>query len=59
MTEPWLREGMQVFKCKFVQSYGQTETTSSIVALAPDDHTLDDMPHMRSAGKAMAAAMAR
>ncbi len=48
-----LREGMQVFKCKFVQSYGQTETTSSIVALAPDGHTLDDMPQMRSAGKAL------
>lgn len=48
-----LREALQVFGCRFVQSYGQTETTSSIVALSPDEHTLEDAPHMRSAGKAL------
>ncbi len=48
-----LREAMRVFGCRFVQSYGQTETASAIVALAPDDHTLDDVEHMRSAGKAL------
>ena len=46
-----LRQAMKVFGCKFVQSYGQTETSSSIVCLAPEDHTLVDVPHMRSAGK--------
>jgi acyl-CoA synthetase (AMP-forming)/AMP-acid ligase II len=46
-----LREAMRVFGCRFAQSYGQTETSSVIVCLAPEDHTLDDVPHMRSAGK--------
>jgi acyl-CoA synthetase (AMP-forming)/AMP-acid ligase II len=46
-----LRDGMQVFGCRFVQSYGQTETASCIVCMAPDDHTLEDLPHMRAAGK--------
>jgi long-chain acyl-CoA synthetase len=48
-----LRTAMRVFGCRFVQSYGQTESASSIVALAPEDHTLDNVPHMRSAGKAL------
>jgi fatty-acyl-CoA synthase len=49
-----LRECMDVFKCGFVQMYGMTETTGTIVALEPEDHTLEDVPHMRSAGKPLA-----
>ncbi|RAR48257.1 long-chain acyl-CoA synthetase [Paraburkholderia unamae] len=48
-----LREGMEVFKCGFVQQYGMTETTGTIVALPPEDHTLADVPRMRAAGRAM------
>ncbi|AGI26787.1 long-chain-fatty-acid--CoA ligase [Pseudomonas sp. ATCC 13867] len=48
-----LREGMAVFGCGFVQQYGMTETTGTIVALPPEDHTPADVPRMRAAGKAM------
>lgn len=48
-----LREGMEVFGCGFVQQYGMTETTGTIVALAPEDHTPADVLRMRAAGKAM------
>ncbi len=47
-----LREGIEVFKCGFVQQYGMTETTGTIVALAPADHTTEEgSPRMRAAGK--------
>lgn len=46
-----LKECMDVFKCGFVQLYGMTETTGMLTVLAPEDHTTDDVPHMRSAGK--------
>ena len=46
-----LRECMDVFKCGFVQMYGMTETTGTIVALEPEDHTPEGSERMRSAGK--------
>ena len=46
-----LRECMDVFKCGFVQMYGMTETTGTIVALGPEDHDPAGSPRMRSAGK--------
>jgi long-chain acyl-CoA synthetase len=46
-----LRECMDVLGCGFVQFYGMTETTGTIVALAPDDHTPAGSPRMRAAGK--------
>jgi long-chain acyl-CoA synthetase len=46
-----LRECMEVFGCGFVQMYGMTETCGTIVALAPEDHTPEGSPRMRSAGK--------
>lgn len=46
-----LREGMEVFKCGFVQNYGMTETCGTVVALPPDDHVPEGSPRMRSAGK--------
>jgi acyl-CoA synthetase (AMP-forming)/AMP-acid ligase II len=46
-----LRECMDVFKCGFVQMYGMTETTGTIVALEPEDHSPEGSPRMRSAGK--------
>lgn len=48
-----LREAVEVFGCGFVQMYGMTETTGTIVALPPEDHTLEGNPRMRSAGKAL------
>jgi long-chain acyl-CoA synthetase len=48
-----LRECMEVFGCGFVQMYGMTETTGTIVALPPEDHDPKGNPRMRSAGKPM------
>ncbi len=46
-----LREGVEVFGCGFVQMYGMTETTGTIVALPPEDHKPEGTPRMRAAGK--------
>lgn len=46
-----LREGIEVFGCGFAQQYGMTETTGTVVALPPEDHTTEDVPRMRAAGK--------
>jgi acyl-CoA synthetase (AMP-forming)/AMP-acid ligase II len=48
-----MREAIEVFACGFVQMYGMTETTGTIVALPPEDHDPDGTPKMRSAGKAL------
>ncbi|MEN9314904.1 MAG: hypothetical protein RIS35_1297 [Pseudomonadota bacterium] len=48
-----LRECMEVFKCGFVQMYGLTETTGTVVALPPEDHDPNGSPRMRAAGKAL------
>jgi fatty-acyl-CoA synthase len=45
-----LKECIEVFKCGFVQMYGMTETTGTIVALPPEDH-VEGLERMRSAGK--------
>lgn len=47
-----LRECIDVFKCGFVQMYGMTETTGTIVALPPEDH-VEGLERMKSAGKAL------
>jgi len=47
-----LKECIEVFKCGFVQMYGMTETTGTIVALPPEDH-IEGLERMRSAGKAL------
>ena len=48
-----MREAIDVFGCGFVQMYGMTETTGTIVALPPEDHDPAGAPTMRSAGKAL------
>ncbi len=48
-----LKECMEVFGCGFVQMYGMTETTGTIVALPPEDHDPAGNARMRSAGKAL------
>lgn len=47
-----LKECIAVFGCGFVQMYGMTETTGTIVVLAPEDH-VEGRDCMRSAGKAL------
>ncbi|MGB0920314.1 MAG: fatty acid--CoA ligase [Alphaproteobacteria bacterium] len=46
-----LRECMDMFGCGFVQMYGMTETTGTVVALPPEDHDPAGNERMRSAGK--------
>ena len=46
-----LRECMDVLGCGFVQFYGMTETTGTIVALPPEDHVPEGSARMRAAGK--------
>jgi acyl-CoA synthetase (AMP-forming)/AMP-acid ligase II len=42
---------VEVFGCGFVQMYGMTETTGTVVVLPPEDHSLEGNKRMRSAGK--------
>jgi len=46
-----LREAIAVMGCGFVQFYGMTETTGTIVALPPEDHLPEGAARMRAAGK--------
>lgn len=48
-----LKQCMDVFGCGFIQMYGMTETSGTIVALPPEDHDPNGNPRMRSAGKAL------
>ncbi len=45
-----MREAMRVIGCGFVQMYGMTETSGTIVALDPEDHAPEGSPKMRSVG---------
>ena len=49
-----MREAMRVMGCGFVQMYGMTETTGTIVALDPEDHVPEGSPRMRSVGRPLA-----
>ncbi len=42
---------MERFGCGFVQMYGMTETSGTIVTLDPEDHVPEGSPRMRSVGK--------
>jgi acyl-CoA synthetase (AMP-forming)/AMP-acid ligase II len=48
-----LRQCMAVFGAEFVQAYGMTETTGTIVSLWPEDHSLDGNQRMRGQGRAL------
>jgi acyl-CoA synthetase (AMP-forming)/AMP-acid ligase II len=48
-----LRQCIQMFKSEFIQVYGMTETTGTIVMLPPEDHDPNGNARMRSAGKAL------
>ncbi|CAN5553952.1 fatty acid--CoA ligase [soil metagenome] len=52
ISEEVLVKSLEVFKCKFWQAYGLTETTGAVVNLAPEDHDVSG-PHrhrLRSCG---------
>jgi len=56
MTESLLKQAMAVFKCAFVQMYGQTEASSALTCLTAADHrrALEDKPELlRSCGRAV------
>lgn len=46
-----MKRSMEVFGCGFVQMYGMTETSGTIVTLNPEDHDVNGNPRMRSVGK--------
>jgi acyl-CoA synthetase (AMP-forming)/AMP-acid ligase II len=48
-----LRQCIQMFGAQFIQAYGMTETTGTIVMLPPEDHDPNGNDRMRSAGKAL------
>jgi len=54
ISETVLRQAMEVFQCDFVQMYGMTETTGTVVNLSPEDHqrALEGSPELlRSCGR--------
>jgi long-chain acyl-CoA synthetase len=48
-----LGRAMSTIGCSFSQSYGMTESCSTVVVLPPDDHIPPGNPKMRSAGRAL------
>lgn len=48
-----LQQAIDVFQCRFAQSYGMSETSGPVVGLAPEDHEPSDNPRMASAGRAL------
>jgi acyl-CoA synthetase (AMP-forming)/AMP-acid ligase II len=46
-----LRQCIQMFGSQFVQVYGMTETTGTIITLPPEDHDPEGNERMRAAGK--------
>jgi acyl-CoA synthetase (AMP-forming)/AMP-acid ligase II len=49
-----MKQAIEVLGCGFVQMYGMTETSGTIVALDPDDHVPEGSPRMRSVGTPLA-----
>ena len=45
-----MKRAMKVLGCGFVQMYGMTETSGTIVALDPEDHVPEGSSRMRSVG---------
>jgi acyl-CoA synthetase (AMP-forming)/AMP-acid ligase II len=57
ISEEVLVKSIEVFKCKFWQAYGLTETTGAVVNLAPDDHDVSG-PNRHRSGRAARPARA-
>ena len=54
-----LRECIKVFGADFIQAYGMTETTGTVILLPPEDHDPNGNSRMRSAGRPMAGVEVR
>lgn len=54
-----LRACIQVFGADFIQAYGMTETTGTVIMLPPEDHDPNGNARMRSAGRPMKGVEAR
>jgi fatty-acyl-CoA synthase len=48
-----LRSALEVFKCRFAQVYGLTETTGAITCLAPEEHSDPSSERLLSCGRAL------
>ncbi|WP_432767813.1 MAG: fatty acid--CoA ligase [Sphingopyxis sp.] len=48
-----LRACIQTFGADFIQAYGMTETTGTVIMLPPEDHDPNGNARMRSAGRPM------
>lgn len=62
ISESLLRQAIDVFQCEFIQMYGMTETTGTVVNLSPDDHrcALAGRPELlRSCGRPSVGAEAK
>ena len=61
MPHEVVRDAISIFDCGLMNAYGQTESTSTITYLGPDDHRLDGTPEenelklkrLRSVGRPM------
>ncbi|GAA3523070.1 fatty acid--CoA ligase [Aeromicrobium panaciterrae] len=55
MPEPVLREATELLGCKFLQSYGLTESTGGVTILLPEDHAVSGgtTHRLRSVGRPM------
>ncbi len=53
--ERLLERALAVLQCDFMQAYGMTETSGTVVVLKPEDHRLDkgERERLRSCGKAL------
>jgi long-chain acyl-CoA synthetase len=54
-SESLARRALDVLKCRFIQAYGMTETSGTVVDLLPDDHETDGPRAnlLRSIGRAL------
>ena len=62
ISETVLRQALETFQCDFVQMYGMTETTGTVIALTAEDHqkALNGHPELlRSAGRPSVGAKAK
>ncbi|TAL01184.1 MAG: long-chain-fatty-acid--CoA ligase [Rhodospirillaceae bacterium] len=48
-----LRKAMTAFGCRYVQMYGSTETSGTVVALSPEDHVAASNSLLSTAGRAL------
>jgi acyl-CoA synthetase (AMP-forming)/AMP-acid ligase II len=62
ISETVLRRALEVFQCDFIQVYGMTETTGTVVSLSTEDHrrALESKPELlRSCGRPCVGAEAK